>query len=66
MKLTSIILLLSMVVEFDLEIEKMYVKTVFLHRDLEKEIYMKQPKGFMVKQKEELVYKLKKSLYGPK
>ena len=42
-KVTSIILLLSVVVAFDFEIEQMDVKTTFLHRDLEEEIYMKQP-----------------------
>ena len=42
----------------------MDVKTTFLHGDLEEEIYMKQPEGFAVKGKKELVCKLKKSLYG--
>ena len=44
----------------------MDVKTTFLHGDSEEEIYMKQPKGFAVKGKKELVCKLKKSLYGLK
>ena len=44
----------------------MDVKTTFLHGDLEEEIYMKKPKGFMVKCKKELVCRLKKSLYGLK
>jgi len=44
----------------------MDVKTTFLHRDLEEEIYMKQHEGFVVKGKKELVWKLKKSLYGLK
>ena len=44
----------------------MDVKKTFLHRDLEEEIYMKQPEGFAVKGKKELVCKLKKSLYGLK
>jgi hypothetical protein len=42
----------------------MDVKTTFLHGDLEEEIYMKQPEGFVVTRKKELVCKLKKSLYG--
>ena len=41
----------------------MDVKIAFLHGDLEEEIYMKQPEGFVVKGKKELVCKLKKSLY---
>eukprot|EP00253_Pinus_taeda_P018497 PITA_18497 len=48
------------------KLEQMDVKTTFLHRDLEEEIYMKQPEGFAVKGKKELVCKLKKSLYGLK
>ena len=65
-KVTSIRLLLSVAAAFDFEIEKMDVKTTFLHGDLEEEIYMKQPEGFMVKVKKELVCRLKKSLYGLK
>ena len=44
----------------------MDVKISFLHGDLEEEIYMKQPIGFVVKGKKELVRKLKKSLYSLK
>ena len=50
-KVTSIRLLLSIVAAFDFEIEQMDVKTKFLHEDLEEEINMKQPEGFMVKGK---------------
>jgi hypothetical protein len=57
---------LSLATTFDLEVEQMDVKTMFLHEDLDEEIYMKQPKGFTVKGKKELVCKLKKSLYGLK
>ena len=65
-KLTSIILLLSVAATFDFEIEHMDVKTTFLHGDMEEEIFMKQPEGYVVKGKKELVCKLKKSLYGLK
>ena len=41
----------------------MDVKTTFLHGDLEGEIYMKQPEGFMVKGKKEMVCNLKEKLY---
>ena len=65
-KVTSIILLLSVAATFDFEVEQMDVKTAFLHRDLEEEIYMKQPQGFTVKGKKELECRLKNSLYGLK
>lgn len=62
-KLTSIRFLLSILDVFDLEVEHMNVKTTFRHGDLEEEIYLKQPKGFIVKGKE-LTSKMKESLYG--
>jgi hypothetical protein len=65
-KLTSIIFLLSIATVFDFEVEQMDVKTTFLHGDLEEEIYMKQPEGYVVKGKNEMVCKMKKSLYDLK
>lgn len=65
-KMTSIRLLLSLVATHDLEVEQMDVKTTFLHGDLEEEIYMSQLDHFVEKGKENLVCKLKKSLYGLK
>ena len=46
--LASIRLLLSIAATFDFEVEQMDVKKIFLHGDLEEEIYMKQPEGFVV------------------
>ena len=60
------IFLLSLATTFDLEVEKMDVKATFLHGDLDEEIYMKQPEGFIVKGKKEMVCKLKKSIFGLK
>jgi hypothetical protein len=65
-KLNSIRVIIDLAATFDLEIEHMDVKTTFLHGDLEEEIDMKQPKGFAVKGKQELVCKLKISCYGLK
>lgn len=65
-KLTSIGFLLSLIAAYDFEIEKMDMKTLFRHGDLEEEIYMSQPEHFVVKGKESLVCKLEKSLYGLK
>ena len=50
----------------DLEFELLDVKTVFLHGELEEEIYMDQPEGFIVPDNKNYVSKLKKSLYGLK
>ena len=50
-KITSIRLLMSLISAFDIEIEQMDMNTTFLHGDLEEEIYMKQPEGFVVKGK---------------
>jgi len=47
-------------------IHQMDVKTAFLNGDLEEEIYMDQPEGFIVKRQENRVCKLVKSLYGLK
>ena len=49
----------------DLHLEQFNVKTTFLHRDLEEEIYMLQPQGYEVYGKD-LVCILKKSLNGLK
>ena len=65
-KLTSLIFILSIVAISNIEEEQMDVKRIFLHGDLEEEIYMKQPKGFIAKGRKELVCKMKNSLYGVK
>ena len=58
--------MLSIAARMDLEVAQLDVKMMFLHGDLEEEIYMQQPKGFMEKGKENLVCRLRKSLYGLK
>src|SRR5262249_25578014 len=62
----SIRIMLAMVAIWDLELEQLDVKTAFLHGDLDEEIYMLQPEGFIHRGSEKLVCKLKRSLYGLK
>ena len=65
-KHNSIRTFFSIVAMHDLELEQLDMKTAFLHVELEEEIYMDQPEGFIVPGKENYVCKLKKSLYGLK
>lgn len=56
-------MLLALVALYDLELEQLDIKTVFLHSELEKEIYMQQPYVFIAPRNEDRVCLLKKSLY---
>ncbi|KAK3006259.1 hypothetical protein RJ639_016885 [Escallonia herrerae] len=55
-----------MIALYDLELEQLDVKITFLHCELEEQIFMPQPKGFVILDKEDHVFLLKKSLYGLK
>lgn len=65
-RITSIRMLISIATLFNLEIHQMDVKTAFLNGDLNEEIYMEQPEGFVVSGQEKKVCRLVKSLYGLK
>ena len=65
-KHVSIRVMLSIVVDQDLELEQLDVKTAFLHGTIDEEIYMSQPEGYIEKGQEGKVCKLVKSLYGLK
>ncbi|KAE8729558.1 hypothetical protein F3Y22_tig00003507pilonHSYRG00010 [Hibiscus syriacus] len=65
-KLSTIRLVLKIVAAENLHLEQLDVKITFIHDDLEEEIYMSQPKGFIEADKKNLVCRLKKSLYGLK
>ena len=56
----------AIVVHFDLELEQLDVKTTFLHDNLDEQIYMIQPIGYINYLHPEHVFLLKKSLYGLK
>ena len=55
---------MTLVTHYDLELHQMDVKIAFLNGDLEKDVYMDQPVGFIEEGKEHMVCKLKKSIYG--
>ena len=65
-RIISIRLLIAIAAIFYLKIHQMDVKTVFLNGDLEEEIYMNQPEGFVESGQERKACKLTKSLYGLK
>jgi hypothetical protein len=65
-RLTTIRVLLALAASHGLLVHQMDVKTAFLNGELEEEIYMTQPDGFVVKGQEDKVCKLMKSLYGLK
>jgi hypothetical protein len=48
------------------ELHQMDVRSAYLHGELEEDIYMQQPEGYVVPGKEQLVCKLRKALYGLK
>ena len=64
--LKSIRILLSIATVLDYEIWQMNVKTAFLNRYLEENIYMQQPDGFIQKGQKHMVCKLQRSIYGLK
>ena len=65
-RFTSIRLILAIVASMDLELHQMDVKTAFLNGELEEEIYMEQPEGFIVESQEQKVCRLLRSIYGLK
>ena len=65
-RFSSICTLLAFAVEMGMQIHQMDVVTAFLNGDLKEEIYMQQPSGYIQPDKNGLVCKLKKSLYGLK
>ena len=65
-RFASVRLILAIVANLNLELYQMDIKTAFLNGELDKEIYMDQPIGFVTKGQEHKVCKLKRSIYGLK
>ena len=57
-------IIMTLLAHYDLELHQMNVKTTFINRNLEENVYMDQPMGFSIKGKEHMVCKLKKLIYS--
>jgi histone deacetylase 1/2 len=65
-KMTTIRVIIVMAVVKGWSLHQMDVKNVFLHENLQEEVYMEQPLGYVDQTHPNLVCRLKKSLYGLK
>ncbi|KAH9103708.1 hypothetical protein AeMF1_020022 [Aphanomyces euteiches] len=66
LRLESLRVFCAMIALLDLNTVQIDIKTAFLHGDLDEEIYMAQPEGFVDPDRPNDVCLLKKSLYGLK
>ena len=46
------------------KVYQMDVKSAFLNGELEEEVYIEQPKGFPLIEEKDMVFRVKKALYG--
>ena len=65
-KFSSVRALIAFAIQNDMLLHQMDVVTAFLNGNLEEDIYMQQPDGYVKEGSEHLVCKLNKSLYGLK
>jgi hypothetical protein len=63
---TSIRTIIALASAMGWRLHQMDVKTTFLNGEIEEEVYVEQPDGFIVQGKESHVCRLKKALYGLK
>ena len=65
-RLEAIRILLAYANHHDITLYQMDIKSAFLNGEIEEEVYVKQPPGFVNPKKPNHVYKLRKALYGLK
>jgi hypothetical protein len=65
-KMTIVITIITMAIAKGWSLHQMDVNNVFLHGDLQEEVYMEQPVGYVDQTHPNLVCRLKKTLYGLK
>jgi hypothetical protein len=63
---TSIWMIISPATSMGWRVHQMDVKTTFLNGEIEEEVYIEQPYGFVIHEKESHVCRLKKAMYGLK
>ena len=65
-KLTYVRLFISLATSNNWDLHQLDIKNVFLHGDLQEEVYIEQPPGFVAQGEIGKVCRLRKSLYGLK
>ncbi|XP_070677864.1 uncharacterized protein [Malus domestica] len=63
---TTVRMILALAVQFGWSLRQLDIKNAFLHGELEEEVYMQQPQGFVDSQHPNYICRLIKSLYGLK
>ena len=63
-RLETIRLLLALAAKKGWKVHHLDVKSAFLNGELQEEVYVSQPDGFVITGKEHMVYRLNKALYG--
>jgi hypothetical protein len=63
-RMESVRLLFALVAQEGRRVHHMDVRSVFLNGDLKEEVYVHQPSGFAIPDKEDKVLRLRKALYG--
>ena len=62
----SVRTIIALPAKHDLKLHRLEITTAFLNGQFKEAIYMKQPEGFEIKVKDDLVCKVKRSIYGLK
>ena len=65
-RLETVRVLLALAAQQQWQIYQLDVKTAFLNGELQEDVFVDQPEGFVIAGNEDKVYKLRKALYGLK
>ena len=65
-RMEAIIMILAYPCSKRIKVYQMDVKSTFLNGELEEEVYIEQPEGFLLSKQGDFVCRLKKALYGLK